>query len=147
MQYVWIPSTWMLELLMKKRRLSSYKIPDIKALRGLIKILGMFHVTCYYVARETKYHYDSFNQLTGTSLIDKEYYGIGLKEAKDYVESKFDYYVPTDETEEDKARVVNMIQKIKQLRKFMHTLNVKFHIQSADYGLAACKRFVDRHPR
>ena len=78
-----------------RARASNLKIPDIKALRGLSRLLGKLHIPCcYHRFTEVTYDYDDNNVLIGTHDIVKEGYGFGLKESKDFVERWFDYSQP-----------------------------------------------------
>ena len=71
------------------------KIPDIKAVRALTRLLGKFRIKrCFRVYPSLVHIYDEFGQFQGTT----EGYGVqigwGLKESKDYVESKYMYLDP-----------------------------------------------------
>lgn len=83
---------------MKQKRANHHKIPDIKAVRSLTRLLGKLHIpSCYYTYPELVPVFDKDGFQTGTMHIDKESYGFGLKEAKDFVEAWFDYEVPQQE--------------------------------------------------
>ena len=78
---------------MKLNRSLSNKIPDIKALRSLTRLLGKLHVpSCYYTYEDTAYEYsEETGKLINTYQVKKEAYGFGLKESKDFVEGWFEY--------------------------------------------------------
>jgi hypothetical protein len=79
----------------KISRSGHYKIPDIKAIRTITRFLGKLHVPkCYYVYEELTPQFNDIGQHIGDSLVRKEAYGYGLKEAKDFVEAWFDYESP-----------------------------------------------------
>jgi len=119
-----------------KRRANQLKIPDIKVVRALTMLLGKLGIEglsrSYYIT-------DDNNNVIGGKTI----FGWGLKETKDYVESKYDYYLPAQETETDKLRNYNVIHLTKRVRQTMNMLN-KLGITSADAGLQVCKAFVLR---
>ena len=132
-----------------KRRRSDTKIPDIKAVRTLTSLLGKFGVShCYRTYKDLSY--EDFcrhhSVVPDEDKLWKKQYGFGLKEAKDYVESKYIYYAPHEETEADRVRGTNMIHLIKRTRQVMFLLN-KLGIKSAGFktGLYEAKNFVTRH--
>ena len=126
-----------------KRRPNNQKIPDIKVTRQLTRLLGKCGVpSLSRTFTDTEYWHDPDGNMV-TQHLTKTIYGWGLKETKDYVESKYDYYLPANETELDRLRGQNIIHEIKRTRQFMSLLR-KCGIQSADTGLAVCKAFVTR---
>ena len=72
-------------------------------------------------------------------------YGLGLKEAKDWVERYYDYYDSSQETELDRLRTQNTIHLIKRTRQTMMFLD-KLGIKAAGdvSGLFHAKQFVTR---
>ena len=127
------------------RRPSNLKIPDIKMVRGLTRFLGKLGIEkCFSKFNETEYIYDSFNQLIGTRQVVQYFYGLGLKESKDYVESKYHYYLEQQpQTPRQEIEMGNQVSEIRTTRRLMKTLE-RFDIKSADTGLKNCKLFTDR---
>lgn len=71
-----------------KRRPNQLKIPDIKVIRSLTRLLGKLQVpSCYRLSHEDVGDFDSNGQYIGVKKEWKQVYGWGLKESKDYVES------------------------------------------------------------
>lgn len=121
-----------------KRRNGHLKIPDIKVIRALTRLLGLSGVASLH-----RTHWHPGNQTSNYQPFDQHVYGWGLKETKDYVERIYDYYSPAQETEADRLRGANIIHETKRTRQFMSMLQ-KFGVHSADTGLAVCKAFVTR---
>lgn len=85
---------------MKQKRPHNHKIPDIKVLRSLTRLLGKLHIpSCYHAYDELTPQYDDNGQRLPDKLIRKESYGFGLKESKDFVEVWFDYEYPVKEAD------------------------------------------------
>lgn len=129
------------------QRPSGIKITDIKMVRSITRLLGKFGISgCYKSWYEPTPKYDRFGHHITTTPELIINYGWGLKESKDYVESKYEYifipapfaYNPLREIEHG-----NQIAQIKCTRWFMTMLN-KLGINSADSGLKACKFYTDR---
>ena len=121
-----------------KRRQQHHKIPDIKMMRQFTRLLGLCGVSSMH---RVHHHPAAFSQ-SGVAF-DQHVYGMGLKEAKDWVESKYDYYSQEQETELDRIRGANIIHETKRTRQFMSFLQ-RLGVSSADTGLAVCKNFVTR---
>lgn len=76
----------------KKQRDINTKIPDIKAVRVLSRLLGKLHLpSCYSKYRSVEPEYDEYGKFLGTVEKDVEAYGFGLAEAKAFVERWFEY--------------------------------------------------------
>lgn len=129
---------------MSNQRPIHQKIPDIKVVRALTRFLGKLHIpSCYHPYREEAYHYDDNNNLIGKTWIDKESYGWGLKESKDYVEGKYEYFHPTPEAAAQELARNRMGHETKRTRELMRMLKA-FGIKSADDSLSACRAYVAR---
>ena len=127
-----------------KRRENQYKIPDIKVILSLTRLLGAFQIpSCYRYGPQQVGNYDVNGKYIGIKIVASPIYGWGLKECKDYVESKYDYYLPGQETKADRLRGANIIHETKRVRQVMNMLN-KLGIKSADSGLVVCKAYVTR---
>lgn len=84
----------------KIKRSNNMKIPDIKAVRSLTRLLGKLHIpSCYHRYDELTPQYNDIGQHIGDKLITKEAYGYGLKESKDFVEAWFEYEHPVKEAD------------------------------------------------
>lgn len=119
------------------------KIFDIKALRAITRLLGKLHISpCYTKHTDTEYIYDKAGNLIHTFPIVKEFYGIGLAEAKAYVEKKYIYNIPNP-TPLQQVTMGNEIHEIKRTRQLMHMLE-KLGLKSPDAGLQVCRQFVTR---
>lgn len=80
----------------KKQRDINAKIPDIKAVRVLSRLLGKLHLpSCYSKYRSVEPEYDEYGKFLGTVEKDVDAYGFGLAEAKVFVERWFEYKVPS----------------------------------------------------
>jgi hypothetical protein len=120
----------------KPRRRVENKIYDIKAVRLLTSFLGKATriPSCY------RSHYDP--GVTSGPFI-QQVFGWGLKESKDYVEMKYDYYNQQQETPQDRDDVRQFIHKVKRTRQVMSMLR-KLKLQSPNESLTAAKEFVER---
>lgn len=129
----------MRSLLVKtSRRASNLKIPDIKHVRIITRFLGQLGIsTC--IQRN-----GWFNPTYPISQNNRQFsIGLGLKEAKDYVEDKYDYFLQEPYNPRKEIERGNIIAEIKATRRIMSILN-KLDIKSADYGLKVCKVYVER---
>lgn len=112
------------------------KIPDIKRIRVLIRFLGILGLDSCRVRNPSPpppYIYsDAYKEWS---------YGWGLKETKDYVESKYSYTNTT--TSLDQLQKGNELHEIKRTRQFMNMLN-KLGLQTPDSTLHFCRQFVTR---
>lgn len=118
------------------------KIPDIKYVRHITGLLAKLDIIqCQRQVPDYAASYDSNGNFIGSRPIMKTLYGWGLKESKDYVESKYQYLDINDPVRQ--IEVGNIISQIKALRKHNSVLN-KLDIKSTDYGLKACKEAVER---
>ena len=128
------------------RKSTEQKIPDIKALRMLTIFLGKLHIpSCFRVLQVTDYEYDNITGvLIRSCVVDKEAYGWGLKECKDYVESKYEYvYMPTVLSPLKEIQRGNMIQEIRATRYAMRMLKL-FDLKNATIDLRLCRSYVER---
>lgn len=71
---------------MKKHR-GKNLIPDIKHLRSLCRLLGKFGIIYYYTVEEDTWCPETKNVIT----IKIKRYGIGLREAKNFMEGIYEY--------------------------------------------------------
>ncbi len=114
------------------------KIPDIKHVRNLTRFLGKLGINACRVqnlpAPPPPYKYsDKYPEFL---------YGWGLKETKDYVESKYHYaYIKNSPL--DQFQKHNVLHEIKRTRQLMHMLN-KLGLKTPDAGLRPAKEFVTR---
>lgn len=121
---------------MSANRDVNLKIPDIKALRSLSRLLGKLHI--YFAVRNPPppHPYGYSNNYPEWS------YGIGLAEAKFYVENKYNY-IHVKNSPYDQFSQGNIIHEIKRTRQLMNILN-RLGLVSPDAGLRVCKEFVTR---
>jgi hypothetical protein len=82
---------------MKKIRPANAKIPDIKVIRALTRLLGKLHIpSCHRIYTDEGYR--QWCQSSGHPIqhekLYTEIFGWGLKESKDYVELKYSYEGP-----------------------------------------------------
>lgn len=85
----------------KKNRHTSYKIPDIKVIRALSKLLGKLQIKpCYNIIDNTDYikHLESSGVPHDMERF-QYFYGYGLAEAKAFVEQWFNYTKELSPTE------------------------------------------------
>jgi hypothetical protein len=79
----------------KQDRPANKRLPDIKVVRGLTRLLGKLHLPCCFTRyQRTTSHYDESGALLSTYIVTEEGYGYGLKESKDFVERWFNYVNP-----------------------------------------------------
>lgn len=113
------------------------KIPDIKAIRGLTRLLGLLGISMcrmHYPPPPAPWTYNKSHPEWS--------YGFGLKESKDLVERTF-HYATVKNSPFDQFQKGNIINEVKRTRQLMNTLN-KLGLKSPDAGLKVCKFFVDR---
>ena len=115
------------------------KIPDIKMFIRLTRLLGKLGINACRLENRIFGHLDLDNQYS------KYVYGFGLKEAKDLVESTFDYRHILN-SPLDQHKVESRLHQIKRTRQLMHTLN-KLGLHTPDAGLQVCRQFVARRQR
>ncbi len=113
------------------------KIPDIKAVRSITRLLGKLGINaCRWRQPPPPHPYtysDKYPEFT---------YGWGLAETKSYVEMKYHYaYVKGSPL--DQFQKHNVLHEIKRTRQLMHILN-KLGLKTPDAGLRVCKDFVTR---
>jgi len=121
------------------------KIPDIKVFRSLTRLLGLIGIKrCITEHYEDTHLYDSYNQLTSIISIKRYFYGIGLAEAKNYVENKYVYsyngFNPLNQLR--KGNELHEIKRVRQLIWMLDKLNINSAAEQA--GLFQAKQFVTR---
>lgn len=87
---------------MKRNRHVSYKIPDIKALRSLTKLLGKLEIKPLYQVQDNTGYIQFCNQRNLPTDHMKQYevsHGYGLAESKAFVEQWFNYTKELSPTE------------------------------------------------
>jgi hypothetical protein len=87
---------------MKRNRHVSYKIPDIKALRSLTRLLGKLNIRpCYFVYEDLGYvdYCNNRNFIIDNDRRFKTSYGYGLAESKVFVEQWINYTQELSPTE------------------------------------------------
>lgn len=121
------------------RRPAETKILDIKYVLVITRFLGKLGISSLAINNPW------FNPNFPASNHNQErIFGWGLKESKDYVESKYEYFhAPEPYNPLRDIQQGNIIAEIKATRRFTSMLN-KLQIKSADYGLKVCKLYVDR---
>lgn len=128
-----------------ERRPSNLKIPDIKALRSITRLLGTLGIgSCVQCWPEFTPTFNSVGNITGSTWTMNKRPGWGLKETKDYVEGKYEYYfIPEPYNPLREIQKGNIISEIKSVRRLTKVLN-SLDIKSADNGLKVCKEYVER---
>ena len=122
---------------MKPIRDRNLKIPDIKAIRSVTRLLGKFGIRGLYQDNPTYWEGIRLGYPPNPNYPPKVY-GIGLREAKDYIEAKYHYTAPP------KKR--NLIEDVKCARRFFgflssYPMNIKSARQKT--GLYYCKLYIE----
>lgn len=116
---------------------NNLKIPDIKAVRSITRLLGKLGINACRQRQPPPPH-----PWTYSDKHPEFTYGWGLAETKRYVEDKYPYaYIKNSPL--DQFQKNNQLHEIKRTRQLMHMLN-KFGLKTPDAGLRAAKDFVTR---
>lgn len=123
------------QLTMTNSRDRNLKIPDIKAVRSLTRLLGKIGIKDLY--RDNPTYWEGIRLgYPPHPMYPPKVYGLGLKEAKDYIEAKYNY--------KERLPKRNIIQDVKCARRFMGFLEGRLGIKAAVHitGLYNCKQYV-----